>query len=95
MHELPVISRLLEIALAHAPEGSVVSALRVSVGALCDADPVWLERYFRIAARNTRAENAVLSVTKLEPANGPGGPMDGRDAGYTLDSIEVTDSPGP
>jgi hydrogenase nickel incorporation protein HypA/HybF len=66
VHELPIITRVLEIALAAAPEGSVITRVALRVGGLCDAEPLWLERYFRIAARSTAAEGAALSIEREE-----------------------------
>ena len=96
MHELPIIARVLELSLAAAPAGSEIAGVNLRVGVLCDAEPLWLQRYFRIAARGTPAENAVLSVLR-----GPGTPgsdtavQDPESAfGYLLESIEVREVPG-
>jgi hydrogenase nickel incorporation protein HypA/HybF len=66
VHELAIITRVLEIALAAAPEGNAITRVALRVGGLCDADPLWLERYFRIAARSTAAEGAALSIARDE-----------------------------
>lgn len=104
MHELPIITRVLDLALEAAPEGSLIVRVNLRVGALCDAEPLWLERYFRTAARGTRAENASLIVQRdraRPPSNaaspaGASNPDFGTDFGasfgYTLESIEVRDS---
>lgn len=64
MHELPIIARVLDLATASAPPGSEIVRIRLRVGYLCDAEPLWLERYFRISARGTQAELAELVVTR-------------------------------
>lgn len=64
VHELPIIARVLDLATASAPPGAEIVRIRLRVGYLCDAEPLWLERYFRIAARGTPAELAELVVTR-------------------------------
>jgi hydrogenase nickel incorporation protein HypA/HybF len=56
------VKRLLGIALERAAEAGAVriAALDITVGELCDGEPRWMERYFRIAARGTAAEGAAL-----------------------------------
>lgn len=66
MHELAIITKVLEIALSAAPESSTITRVALRVGGLCDAEPLWLERYFRIAARSTAAEAAMLSIERDE-----------------------------
>jgi hydrogenase nickel incorporation protein HypA/HybF len=68
MHELPIIERILELALAAAPPENRILAVKLRVGSLCDADPEWLERYFRVAARGTAAEEARLEATREDAA---------------------------
>lgn len=94
VHELPIITRVLELSLAAAPEGSEISRIKLRVGSLCDAEPLWLQRYFMIASRGTPAEDAELSVRRDEgtaeedAAGDPGSAF-----GYVLESIEVRESP--
>lgn len=66
MHELPIIERILDLTLAAAPSGDRIVTVKLRVGAICDADPEWLERYFRVAARDTAAEEARLEITREE-----------------------------
>lgn len=94
VHELPIISRVLELALAAAPRDARISRVNLRVGSLCDAEPLWLERYFRIAARGTSAEDAELVVSR----DGTGKPENAARTpdsafGYVLASIEVRDPP--
>lgn len=92
MHELPIIARVLDLATASAPPGSEIVRIRLRVGYLCDAEPLWLERYFRIAARGTPAERAELVVTREAGPAGDGAAA-GDAFGYVLESIEVRDAP--
>ncbi len=96
VHELPIITRVLELSLASSPAGSEIARVNLRVGYLCDAEPLWLERYFRIAARGTSAEDAELIVRRETEAPGAGGAELDPDAafGYVLESIEVRDAPG-
>jgi Zn finger protein HypA/HybF involved in hydrogenase expression len=86
VHELPIITRVVELALAAAPADSTIRCVHLKVGSLCDAEPVWLERYFRIAARGTAAESARLEVRRDEysPSIDPLAATE-----YYLDSIEI------
>ncbi len=82
------------MSLTAAPEGSEICRIKLRVGSLCDAEPLWLQRYFRIAARGTPARDAELSIRREpgispeEAARDPGSAF-----GYVLESIEVRDAP--
>lgn len=65
MHELPLVLDVLELALKAAPEGSRVTAVELSVGALRDVEGPWLERYFRLSSGGTAAEGAALRVRRV------------------------------
>jgi Zn finger protein HypA/HybF involved in hydrogenase expression len=86
LHELPIITRIVELAIAAAPAHSAIRKVSLRVGGLCDADPQWLERYFRIAAKGSAAEYAVLEVHRDEytPGGDPGAATE-----YYLESIEI------
>ena len=62
MHELPIVENLLAIALEKAAEAGAarIVALDITVGELCDGEPTWMERYFRLASRGGPAAEAVL-----------------------------------
>lgn len=64
MHELPVVTKLLEAVLERAErEGAVrVTAVELLVGGLHDLIPEWIERYFAFASRGTLAEGAEIRV---------------------------------
>ena len=66
MHELPVTKSILEIALRHAAANEVsrVSAIDLSIGALSDLEPEWLQTYFDHISRGTAAEGARLRVSR-------------------------------
>ncbi len=92
---MPIITRVLELSLASAPPGARILRVNLRVGSLCDADPLWLERYFRVAARGTAAEGAVLGVRRDggPPGEAPAGEDPIPEFGYVLESIEVPDEP--
>ena len=81
-----MITRVVELALEAAPENAVIRRIQLHVGALCDADPLWLERYFRVAARGSAAESASLDIRRNDstPEADRRRPTD-----YWLESIEV------
>ncbi len=82
------------MSLAAAPEGSEISRIKLRVGSLCDAEPLWLQRYFRIAARGTPAQGAELAVLREEKRSAEEAARDpGSAFGYVLESIEVRDAP--
>ncbi len=104
MHELPIITRVLELALDAAPADQLIVRITLRVGRLCDAQPLWLERYLRMAARGTRAEGAALRVVRDEcpPLRAIDGGTAGLSpaglraaSGYTLESIETVDAALP
>lgn len=67
MHELPIIEQVLNLALAATPKGERIRTINLRAGALCDAEPEWLERYLRIAAVGGPAEAARLVIVREEP----------------------------
>jgi len=91
---LPIITRVLELSLAAAPEGSEICRIKLRVGSLCDAEPLWLQRYFRIAARGTPARDAELAVRRVPAGSTEDAVRDPDSAfGYVLESIEIRDAP--
>jgi len=86
VHELPMITRVVELALEAAPKNAVIRRIQLHVGALCDADPLWLERYFRVAARGSAAEGASLDIRRDDTMPGADRRMPTE---YWLESIEV------
>lgn len=64
MHELPVIDKVLKIALAHAQKNNVsqVLAIHLRVGNLSDLESEWMQRYFDYLSKGTMAEGARLKI---------------------------------
>ena len=66
MHELPVISKILDICLRHAEGNNVnkIVAIELKVGELSDLEPEWMQRYFEFVAKDTIAADAKLEIEK-------------------------------
>ena len=66
MHELPVTKSILNIVLRHADANGVgkVVAIDLSIGALSDLEPEWLQSYFDHLSRGTVAEGARIEVER-------------------------------
>jgi len=66
MHELPVTKSILEIVLRHAESADVgrVRRIHLSIGALSDLEPEWIQEYFDRLSRGTMAEGASLEVQR-------------------------------
>lgn len=64
MHELPVTKSILEIVLRHAAANEVehISVIDLTVGALSELEPEWLQSYFDHISKGTVAEGARLRV---------------------------------
>jgi len=67
MHELPVISSILEIILKHARANQVrkVHAINLVVGALSDLEDEWMQKYFDYVSKDTVAEGARLKIERV------------------------------
>jgi hydrogenase nickel incorporation protein HypA/HybF len=66
MHELPVTESILGIVLRHAEANRVeqIVAIDLSIGALSDLEPEWLQTYFDHLSRGTPAQGATLRVRR-------------------------------
>ncbi len=66
MHELSVTRSILGIVLRHAQANGAekVVTVHLSVGALSDLEPEWLQQYFDHLSRGTPAEGAELRVSR-------------------------------
>ena len=66
MHELPVTKSILEIVLRHAAMNGAerISTIDLSIGALSDLEPEWLQSYFDHISEGTAAEGARLRVSR-------------------------------
>lgn len=64
MHELPVMNRILAVALKHAQKNRVQRIMKIDleVGRLSDLEEKWMRRYFDQITKGTIAEGAFLSV---------------------------------
>lgn len=67
MHELSIMTSILDIVVRHAEANNAVSVKRIDlvVGELSDLIPEWMQRYFDYVSRDTIAENAVLAIEKI------------------------------
>lgn len=64
MHELPVIEKILKVALSHAESNGAnrIVRIRTRIGELSDLYEEWMQRYFGYVSKGTLAEGAVLEV---------------------------------
>ncbi len=67
MHELPVISRIVEICIRHAATNNArkILTIELQVGPLSDLEPVWMQRYFDHLSKDTLAAGAQLKIERL------------------------------
>lgn len=67
MHELPVISKILDIVLAKAEENQVkeIKTVSLKISALSDLEEEWMQRYFQFLSRETLARSARLCIEKV------------------------------
>ena len=70
MHELSVTQEILQVILSHALQHSVKKILRIyiEVPSITDFEDIWLKRYFSQLSKNTIAEHADLSITRIPPS---------------------------
>lgn len=64
MHELPVIEKILRVAISHAESNGAekVVRIRIRIGELSDLYEEWMQRYFDFVSKGTLAEGAVIEV---------------------------------
>ncbi len=67
MHELPVISRVVEVCVRHAQQNNARRILKIElkVGPFSDLEPEWMQRYFDHVSKETLAAGARLEIEKL------------------------------
>ena len=67
MHELPITNSIFQIVLRHARANRVerVIAVDLEIGALCDLQPMWMQRYFDRLSRGTVVEGATLRTNRV------------------------------
>jgi len=64
MHELPIIDRILKIALKHAQANKItkIVTIKIRIGKLSDLEEEWIQRYFRYLSRGSLAEGAKVRI---------------------------------
>ena len=64
MHELSIMSSILDIVLEYANSNSAkkVAQINLEVGELSDLIPQWMQSYFEFVSKDTIAEKAMLSI---------------------------------
>lgn len=64
MHELPVMEKILKIAVSHAQANNAQKVVRIClrVGELTDLNEEWMQRYFNYVSKGTLAESAALQI---------------------------------
>ncbi len=67
MHELPVISRVIDVCVRHARQNNAHRILKIElqVGPFSDLEPEWMQRYFDHVSKATLAAGARLEIEKL------------------------------
>ncbi len=67
MHELPVIDKILQVALKHARKNNIsrILSIHLEIGELSDLEESWLQRYFDRVSSGTPAAGAALNVTRI------------------------------
>ncbi|MFC1671175.1 hydrogenase maturation nickel metallochaperone HypA [Spirochaetota bacterium] len=67
MHELSIMTNILEIVLEHAEKNNAgkVDKINLTIGELSDVIPQWAQEYFNMLSRDTIAENAELIIEKI------------------------------
>jgi hydrogenase nickel incorporation protein HypA/HybF len=68
MHELSIMSNVLDIVVQHASQNSArkVTKIHLLVGELSDYIPEWMQTYFDFVSKDTIAENAELVVEMVK-----------------------------
>ncbi|MBN2078717.1 MAG: hydrogenase maturation nickel metallochaperone HypA [Spirochaetes bacterium] len=67
MHELSVMTSILEIVLEHAHRNGArkVSRVNLRIGRLSDIIPEWAQSYFDMLSKETIAEEAELAIERI------------------------------
>jgi hydrogenase nickel incorporation protein HypA/HybF len=67
VHELSVMSSILDIVLEHANKNNAKKVMRINlrIGHLSDIIPEWAQNYFDMLSKDTIAENAVLDIEQV------------------------------
>jgi len=64
MHELPIMEKILKIALRHAQANNVtkIVAIKMQIGRLSDLEEEWIQRYFNYLSKGSPAEGAKIEI---------------------------------
>lgn len=64
MHELSIMSGILDIVLEHANKNNAakVTTINLRIGQLSDIIPEWAQSYFDMLSKDTIADGAVLDI---------------------------------
>ena len=64
MHELPIIQKIMAVAIKHAESHGAKKIVRIKtrIGELSDLYSDWMQRYFEYVSKGTIAEGAALEV---------------------------------
>ena len=67
MHELSIMTGVLEIALEYAQKNSArkINKIFLQIGAMSDVLPEWAQSYFDMLSKDTIAEQASLEIEKI------------------------------
>ncbi len=67
MHELSIMSSILDIVLEHANRYNAkrISKINLMVGELSDLIPEWMQTYFNFVSKDTIAEKAELNIERI------------------------------
>jgi hydrogenase nickel incorporation protein HypA/HybF len=67
MHELSIMSSILEIVLeyANANDAKKVAQINIEVGELSDLVSYWMQNYFEYMSKDTIANKALLSIDRV------------------------------
>ncbi len=67
MHELSVMSSILDIVQEHANKNEAKKVLKINlkIGDLSDIIPEWAQTYFDMLSKDTIADGAALSIEKV------------------------------
>ena len=67
MHELPVIQRIVTLAVSHAQKANAtrIHKIHIEIGELTDLQNEWIQKYFDYVSKGTLAEGATLLIERV------------------------------
>ena len=68
MHELSIMSNILQIILEYAEKNNAkkINIVNLKIGALSDVVPEWAQTYFDMLTKDTIADNAKLVIERVQ-----------------------------